>query len=130
MAETVSPGRTPRRASAEASRRTRCCNSRYLMRRSPWTTATRFGWIAAVRGRNEIGVSGAKLALLGFRPANGLARGCFGATGCRFFATAFRFGGLGLLSGLRVFPAAGAALRLIPLAMSDLPMHFDAIVFR
>src|ERR1700674_2351847 len=33
-------------------------------------TAVRSGWIAAVRGRNDTGVSGAKLAALGFRPAN------------------------------------------------------------
>src|SRR5437867_1431145 len=36
------------------------------MRRSPWMTATRSGWISAVRGRNPRGVSGAKFA--GARP--------------------------------------------------------------
>src|SRR5438876_1131225 len=32
------------------------------MRCAPWTTAMRSGWIAAIRGRNATGVSGAKLA--------------------------------------------------------------------
>src|SRR5437867_7236651 len=32
------------------------------MRRAPWITATRSGWMAAVRGRNPSGVSGAKFA--------------------------------------------------------------------
>src|SRR5882724_12452327 len=38
------------------------------MRRSPWITATRSGWIEAVRGRNPSGVSGAQFAAARPRP--------------------------------------------------------------
>src|SRR6266705_2253178 len=40
------------------------------MRRAPWITASRSGWIAAVRGRNATGVRAAKFAAFGFRAAN------------------------------------------------------------
>src|SRR2546430_1776968 len=62
MAETVCPGRIPRRASAEASRRARSSNWRELMRCAPGTTAVRSGGIAAIRRRDATRVSGAEPA--------------------------------------------------------------------
>ena len=59
IAATVSPGPIPARTSADARRRQRKAVSPQVKRRSPCTTDAWSGHIAAVRSRNESGVSGA-----------------------------------------------------------------------
>src|SRR5687768_15859994 len=116
IADTVSPGRTPWRAIAEARRRTRSCNWRYVIRSSPCTTARRSGWIAAVRARNKMGVSGAKFAAFGLRLPNRppLRRAVAGG---RFVAVFFDRAARAVFTGLRRdLPAAPALVRLVPLA--------------
>src|SRR5947208_10336382 len=62
----------PRRASAEAKRRQRASNSRYVYASRPWRTATRFGQIVALRSRKVTGDSGMWFA--GFLPSAQCAR--------------------------------------------------------
>src|SRR6185503_13756087 len=89
---------------------------------------TRSGWIAAVRGRKEIGVSGAKFAGFGLRPAKTPPLARLARTG-RFVAAFLAAIGRARLPG---FPAARALRsgRLLRLAIRILPWRFAAMVFR
>src|SRR5215211_4966230 len=60
---TRSPGSTPAATSADASRLTRHSSSRYVICRSPWTTATLSGNTYALRRRKLSGDSSVRYGL-------------------------------------------------------------------
>src|SRR5450631_3220119 len=63
MNATRSPGSMPATRRADASRLTRSSNSRYVVLRSPWTTATLPGNTRALRRRKLSGDSSVRYAL-------------------------------------------------------------------
>ena len=71
----------------------------------------RSGWIAAVRGRKEIGVSGAKLAAFGFSEANGPPLRPFAGAGLFVAVLAT----VGRLTGTRRDFCAARAFRFVGL---------------